>query len=296
MRLKLTLAYDGTGFRGWARQPGERTVEGELRAALARGLRVVRRARRRRPHRHRRARARERRLGRRRAAARRPSGPPRRSTRCCPTTSRSSRPRRRRRTSTRASRPRSRSYRYRIWRRRERSPFELHRSLWHPRPLDLERLNDGGGAARSASTTSARSRRPRRSTTSSSASSRARAGTSAATPSSSRSPPTRSCATWCGRSSARCSSASPHELAELLAGRAALGGGLDGAAAGPLPHAASATDAAGRQAVATIGRCGFPVVLFDLDGTVVDSGGDHPRVDAARDAARCSSARSPTTS
>src|SRR5262249_22214266 len=35
---------------------------------------------------------------------------------------------------------RSRSYRYRIWRRRERSPFESRRSLWHPRPLDLERL------------------------------------------------------------------------------------------------------------------------------------------------------------
>ena len=31
---KLTLEYDGTGFRGWARQPGERTVEGEVRAAL----------------------------------------------------------------------------------------------------------------------------------------------------------------------------------------------------------------------------------------------------------------------
>ena len=29
-----------------------------------------------------------------------------------------------------------------IWRRRERSPFELHRSLWHPRPLDLDRLNE----------------------------------------------------------------------------------------------------------------------------------------------------------
>ena len=28
--LKLTLEYDGTGFRGWARQPGERTVEGAL--------------------------------------------------------------------------------------------------------------------------------------------------------------------------------------------------------------------------------------------------------------------------
>jgi tRNA pseudouridine38-40 synthase len=32
--VKLTLEYDGTGFRGWARQPGERTVEGEVRAAL----------------------------------------------------------------------------------------------------------------------------------------------------------------------------------------------------------------------------------------------------------------------
>jgi tRNA pseudouridine38-40 synthase len=32
--LRLTLEYDGTGFRGWARQPGERTVEGVLRAAL----------------------------------------------------------------------------------------------------------------------------------------------------------------------------------------------------------------------------------------------------------------------
>jgi tRNA pseudouridine38-40 synthase len=33
--LKLTLEYDGTGFRGWARQPGERTVEGVVREALA---------------------------------------------------------------------------------------------------------------------------------------------------------------------------------------------------------------------------------------------------------------------
>ncbi len=35
MLLKLTLEYDGTGFRGWARQPGERTVEGVVREALA---------------------------------------------------------------------------------------------------------------------------------------------------------------------------------------------------------------------------------------------------------------------
>ena len=34
MRLKLTVEYDGTGFRGWARQPGVRTVEGDLLRAL----------------------------------------------------------------------------------------------------------------------------------------------------------------------------------------------------------------------------------------------------------------------
>ena len=32
--FKLTLEYDGTDFAGWAVQPGQRTVEGELRTAL----------------------------------------------------------------------------------------------------------------------------------------------------------------------------------------------------------------------------------------------------------------------
>lgn len=32
--LKLTLEYDGGAFHGWARQPGQRTVEGALRDAL----------------------------------------------------------------------------------------------------------------------------------------------------------------------------------------------------------------------------------------------------------------------
>jgi tRNA pseudouridine38-40 synthase len=36
---------------------------------------------------------------------------------------------------------RSRSYRYRIWRRRERSPFEVNRSLWHPRSVNVQKLN-----------------------------------------------------------------------------------------------------------------------------------------------------------
>jgi len=33
---KLTVAYDGTSFKGWQVQPGERTVQGELQAALRR--------------------------------------------------------------------------------------------------------------------------------------------------------------------------------------------------------------------------------------------------------------------
>jgi tRNA pseudouridine38-40 synthase len=38
--LRLDLEYDGAGFSGWADQPGRRTVEGELTAALATLLRA----------------------------------------------------------------------------------------------------------------------------------------------------------------------------------------------------------------------------------------------------------------
>ena len=40
MRLRLDLAYDGTDFHGWATQPGLRTVQGTLEAALAQILRL----------------------------------------------------------------------------------------------------------------------------------------------------------------------------------------------------------------------------------------------------------------
>jgi len=36
---------------------------------------------------------------------------------------------------------RARAYRYRVWGRRERSAFEARRSLWHPRPHDVNELN-----------------------------------------------------------------------------------------------------------------------------------------------------------
>ncbi len=38
MTVRIDLEYDGTDFYGWARQPGKRTVEEELAAALGRIL------------------------------------------------------------------------------------------------------------------------------------------------------------------------------------------------------------------------------------------------------------------
>ncbi|MFC4111457.1 tRNA pseudouridine(38-40) synthase TruA [Nonomuraea zeae] len=40
VRLRLDLAYDGTDFSGWARQPGLRTVQGEIEQAIGRILRL----------------------------------------------------------------------------------------------------------------------------------------------------------------------------------------------------------------------------------------------------------------
>ena len=137
--LKLTLEYDGTGFRGWARQPAERTVEGTLSEALDgvftgwTGLVVAGRTD-----------AGVHATG--QVASLRADGGP---------------PPERVADALNAVLPgdvavvaaerapdgfnarfsaRSRAYRYRILRRRARSPFAERRALWWPRPLDLDAL------------------------------------------------------------------------------------------------------------------------------------------------------------
>jgi tRNA pseudouridine38-40 synthase len=139
MRLKLTLEYDGTGFNGWATQPGLRTVEGVLRAGLAEvfpawsALAVAGRTDTGVPA-----------LG--KVAIVEAEGGP---------------PLERAAAALNAALPddvailiaepapsdfdarrsaRGRSYRYRVFCRTASSPFELRRSLWWPRPLDEDVL------------------------------------------------------------------------------------------------------------------------------------------------------------
>lgn len=137
--LKLTLEYDGSGFAGWAAQPGLRTVEGVVREALRKvfpaweGLAVAGRTD-----------AGVHALGQ-VASVSVAGGPPaERAAEALngvlpPDVS----------VVAAAEAPEgfharfsatSRTYRYRIWRRRTPSPFERRRSWWLPRPLDEERL------------------------------------------------------------------------------------------------------------------------------------------------------------
>lgn len=137
--LKLTLEYDGIGFRGWARQPGERTVEGVLREALDAVF----------P-----------RWGDLAVAGRTDTGV-HATAQAASLTAAGGAPPERAAAALNAALPadvavtcverapdgfsarfsaRGRAYRYRVLRRRVRSPFAEGRALWWPRSLDLEAL------------------------------------------------------------------------------------------------------------------------------------------------------------
>jgi tRNA pseudouridine38-40 synthase len=138
---RLTLEYDGTGFAGWAAQPGLRTVEAELRAALDRvfprwgGLAVAGRTD-----------AGVHALGQVASLTVEGGPPPERTGAALNSVLPED-------VAVVAAAPapegfharfaaRARSYRYRIWRRSAASPFELRRALWHPRRLDVDRLRE----------------------------------------------------------------------------------------------------------------------------------------------------------
>jgi tRNA pseudouridine38-40 synthase len=137
--VRLTLEYDGTDFSGWAAQPGLRTVEGELRAALAAvypawdGLAVAGRTD-----------AGVHAVGQVATFDAEPGPPPERAAAALNgvlpddvviVASEAAPDDFHARFSARA-----RSYRYRLWTRPAHSPFELRRSLWWPRPLDEDAL------------------------------------------------------------------------------------------------------------------------------------------------------------
>jgi tRNA pseudouridine38-40 synthase len=139
MRLRLTIEYDGTDFRGWAAQPGLRTVEGVLGEACSRlfgsasGLAVAGRTD-----------AGVHALGNVVSLDVEGGPPPERAAQAlnallpedvAVVQADAVGPDFHARHSAR-----SRSYRYRLYRRRERSPFEERRSWWYPHLVDLASL------------------------------------------------------------------------------------------------------------------------------------------------------------
>ena len=141
MRLRLTLEYDGTRFRGWAAQPNLRTVEGVMRDALGwvfdswerlavagrtdTGVHALGQV----------------------ASVEVEGGPPLERAAVALNTALpddvsvlsavEAAPDFHARHSAQA-----RSYRYRLWRRPTPSPFEQHRSWWYPHALDYQALAD----------------------------------------------------------------------------------------------------------------------------------------------------------
>jgi tRNA pseudouridine38-40 synthase len=139
VNLRLTLEYDGGAFRGWARQPGRRTVEDEVREALSAVFPEWRRL----------------------AVAGRTDTGVHATGQVASVHVDGGPPLQRVPEALNTALPediavvaateapadfdarfsaRARSYRYRLLLRRERSPFEAGRSLWWPRPVDEEAL------------------------------------------------------------------------------------------------------------------------------------------------------------
>ena len=142
MKLKLTLEYDGTGFRGWARQPGLRTVEEAVRDALDAvferwdGLAVAGRTD-----------AGVHAMGQVVSVDIEGGPPPERAAEALNTALPDD-------VAVVAAEPAppdfharfsavSRSYRYRVLARRTPSPLEARRALWWPRPVDPDALSAG---------------------------------------------------------------------------------------------------------------------------------------------------------
>ena len=140
MRLKLTLEYDGTAFRGWAAQPELRTVESVVRDALTSvfpgwSLLAV--------------------AGRTDTGVHALANVVSVDVEGGPRIERASEAlnsvlpddvavidaREAARDFHARHSARARSYRYRIWRPRTRSAFERRRSWWVSKPLDLDELN-----------------------------------------------------------------------------------------------------------------------------------------------------------
>jgi len=147
VRLRLTLEYDGTAFRGWAAQPGLRTVEGVLREALESVFPSWSEL----------------------AIAGRTDAGVHALANVASVDAEGGPPAERAREALNAELPAdvvvldaeeaapdfnarhsalARSYRYRIYRREARSPFETHRSWWYPHALDEERLAESADLLR----------------------------------------------------------------------------------------------------------------------------------------------------
>jgi tRNA pseudouridine38-40 synthase len=143
--FKLTLEYDGTDFAGWAIQPGQRTVEGELRTALDQvfpgwtGLAVAGRTD-----------AGVHALAQVASFSGTTGPPPERA----PVALNGVLPGDVAVVAAEEAEDgfharfsaRGRSYVYRIWRRETSSPFERRRSLWWPRPVDEDALAESAAA------------------------------------------------------------------------------------------------------------------------------------------------------